>query len=97
MRQNVKSANATDVKNRFGDFLGTVIRKREPLVIERHGKPVAVLVRYEEWAGKRKGPEKKTPWVDSCERLAQDIARTHPSRSFSAVDLVRAIREEEPT
>lgn len=40
---------ATEVKNRFGRVLRQVIQSDNPIIIERDGKPVAVLLSIAAW------------------------------------------------
>lgn len=92
-----KSVPATEIKNRFGDYLKQVMKK-EPLLIERHGKPAAVVVSAEEWQALEKGRERKrsTPWIEELKELTEAIDKKHPeAKPFSAADLIRQIREEE--
>lgn len=99
MRQPLKSVPATAMKNRFGDFLGEIIHRKEPLLIERHGKPVAVLVSLEEWKKMRREEGEglqQTPWIVECERLVEEIRKNHPrTKHTSSVKLIRSIREDE--
>lgn len=96
MKPGLKSASATEIKNRFGDFLGEVVHGNEPLLIERHGKPVAVIVKFEQWTGREKTREVRTPWIDACLKLREEIKKNHPKlKPFSAVQLLRQIREDE--
>lgn len=44
MAHKLKSMSATEVKNRFGSVLREVTRGDEPLVVERSGRPVAVIL-----------------------------------------------------
>lgn len=92
-----KSIPATDIKNRFGDYLGEVLRKREPILIERHGKPVAVLVDLDQWNHRTfRKPEAaafKDPWIEGLKKIHQRMKK-NVSKKFSAVELVRQIREE---
>ena len=44
---------ALEAKNHFGDLLNTA--QREPVTIEKHGKPVAVMVSAAEYADIRAG------------------------------------------
>lgn len=92
-----KTVAATEIKNRFGDYLGEVIHKREPLIIERHGRPVAVLLDYSDWVqGGSTSDQTKTPWADACEQLVKKLKKTAPKqKSNTAVDLIRAVRDEE--
>lgn len=39
--------SAADAKNRFGEMLDAA--QREPVVIEKHGRPVAVVVSHEDF------------------------------------------------
>lgn len=93
-----KSAPATDVKNRFGDYLARVVHRREPLLIEKHGKPVALLVPYEagDEAPREGRGSSPTPISDALDRLAKEYWKNHPdAKPFSAVDLIHKVREEE--
>lgn len=40
---------ATEVKNRFGRVLRQVMQSDDPIIIERDGKPVAVLISIAAW------------------------------------------------
>jgi prevent-host-death family protein len=94
-----KGISATEMKNRFGDYLGSVIHRREPLVIEKHGKPVAVIVDFDQWQKLREEKSlarEKHPWTSQCRRLSDAIRKNHPNaKPFSASRLVHEIREEE--
>lgn len=48
--------SATDVKNRFGFVLREIRRSGGPIVVERGGKPVAVLLSIEEYQRDRRLP-----------------------------------------
>jgi len=43
----MKTANATDIKNRFGEYLDEA--RSEPLVVNRNGRNVAVLLSWGEY------------------------------------------------
>ena len=93
-----KTVAATELKNRLGDYLGAVIHGHEPVLIERHGKPVAVLVDYEKWKRLReeKSVKIEDSWIVECRELVERIKKNHPHvKQTSAVELVRQIREEE--
>ena len=90
-----KSIPATEIKNRFGDYLGEVIRRQEPVLVERHGKPVAVLVDFEHWK-KMKEEKEESSWIRELSRTLDKIEKKHPhAKKFSSVDLLRQIRDEE--
>lgn len=105
MQAQPKTVSATEIKNRFGDCLAEVISSRDPLIVERHGKPLAVLIDYQNWIKNsdriKTGSEKgKTPWTDACRKLAQSIRKRtlKPRRAtqpVSCVEIIRQVREEE--
>lgn len=43
----MKTVSATEIKNRFGQYLARAAV--EPLAIEKNGRPVAVLLSFEEY------------------------------------------------
>lgn len=91
-----KTVSATEIKNRFGDYLGEVIHGGEPVLVERHGRPVAVLISYKNWIKKEIGTERENPWFAAYSDLMEKIRRESPSPlKTSAVELVRMVREEE--
>lgn len=52
----VRTLSATDVKNRFGFVLREITRSGGPIVVERGGKPVAVLLSIEEYQRHHRSP-----------------------------------------
>jgi prevent-host-death family protein len=59
------SYSATEVKNRFGKILREAAQYGEPIVIERDGKPVAVIMSIETYERTRqKTPEPIDPIDD---------------------------------
>ena len=94
MKNHTQSASATDVKNRFGDYLHSVLTNHEPLLIEKHGKPVAVMIEYSDWKQGKK-PSKKKSFASLAREFSENLAKKHPHmKSFSAADLINQIREE---
>ncbi len=53
---NTKSLSATEVKNRFGRVLREVSRTGGPIIVERDGKPVAVILGVKEYGKLRRRP-----------------------------------------
>lgn len=97
MKAQPRSITATQAKNRLGDYLAIVTSGKEPVVIERHGRPIAVLLDYGEWVQEHPlQGKKKLSWSEELEQLAQKIAAEHPDpEPRSAVDLLNQIREED--
>ena len=91
----MRTIPATDLKNQFGTYLGEVVFGKEPLVVEKHGRPVAVLVRYEDWINKEKGRQ-DSPALSHFLNLVETLKQNHPTVKYpSSVDLIREVRDEE--
>jgi len=52
--QDLDTVTATDAKNRFGDLLHRVVYGHEPVLIERNGRPMAVLVDIDQFLDMRR-------------------------------------------
>lgn len=93
-----KSIPATEIKNRFGRVLGNVVRQKKAVVIERHGRPAAVIVDIAQWQNltSEKGTTNPDVWTESFSSLLEKIRRNHARpKSAPSVRLIRKIREEE--
>jgi prevent-host-death family protein len=40
---NMRFASVAEVKNGLSEYLARALRKREPIVVTRHGKPYAII------------------------------------------------------
>lgn len=92
-----KKVPATEIKNRLGDYL-ELVRTKEPVLIERHGKPAVILVNVKDWNQMEMTPggASSSPWIEGLKRITEKIANNHPeAKPFSAVELIRQIRDEE--
>ena len=52
--QDLDTVTATDAKNRFGDLLHRGVYGHEPVLIERNGRPMAVLVDIDQFLDMRR-------------------------------------------
>jgi len=68
----VKKMSTREVRENFSEVIGSVYFTREPVVIERNGKPYAVLVNAEEY--ERQQDEQRTR---ALEDLASLVERIH--------------------
>ena len=59
-----KSYSATEVKNRFGKVLREAAQYGEPIVVERDGKPVAVIMSMEAYERTRQKPPESPDKLD---------------------------------
>lgn len=94
MHQEHSKTPATEVQNNFGTYLAKVSQTDEPVYIERHGKPVAVLVSIRAWEQQANQKKiKKTPWSDMCQKFVDSLEKKGRKHT-SAVELVRQLRDE---
>ncbi len=82
----MKTATATDVKNRFGEFLDEA--KSEPLAVNRNGRNVAVLLSWAEyerlsaledawWAARAKAAEAESGYLGPEESMETLLKLLH--------------------
>lgn len=91
-----KTLQATEVKNRFGEYLAEVAYGRDPIFVERHGHRVAVLVGIEAWEELQGRHPQKPAWLTACGQLAEQIRQDRPrAKQTSSVELIRQLRDEE--
>jgi prevent-host-death family protein len=90
----MKTANAVDVRRSLGKVLNRLDRGGEPIVLERKGKPAAVLISLQAF-------RERFADLDAAEErkhLVEEIlaAQAEPSSARSAVDDLRALRGSLP-
>ena len=97
MAMPLHSVSATDMKNRFGDYLGEIIHRGTAILVEKHGKPVAVMLSIGEWSRLQEEQRRTdSPWIAACKKLADSIRKKHPRGWHTpTVSLVKRVREEE--
>ncbi|OGP14278.1 MAG: hypothetical protein A3I75_06700 [Deltaproteobacteria bacterium RIFCSPLOWO2_02_FULL_50_16] len=91
-----KSTTATKIKNNLGDYLIEAAQKKHPVVIEKYGRPYAVLVGFQTWQEMTgKLPRHSLPWIEACQKLSEEIQRTHRKKQTSAIRLIQELRHED--
>jgi antitoxin Phd len=86
----MKAASATDVKNRFGEFLDE--SRSEPVVVNRNGRNVAVLM---SWAEYERLSALEDAWWAVRARAAEAEGRyLGPEKSMEALLNVLHAREK---
>ena len=87
----MRTLSAKDAKNRFGELL--LEAQREPVTIERNGRPVAVVQSYEDW---QEVERLKLEWLGSALAEADaDVAagRVRPLTDERVRDIKQRGRE----
>jgi prevent-host-death family protein len=95
-----KGVSATEAKLHFGEILSQCVYGKTPVYIQKHGKPVAVLVNIETWQ-KEKDTEERSQSPLQRELKAywksvEEYKRKNPQtrKSPTAVEMIRALRDE---
>lgn len=95
------TVTATEAKLKFGEILGKCIYGHNRIVIQKHGKNVAVLKPAEddEFVPSKSPPKKWHPVVERIRKTREKIRRRQKRLGIgpgpSAVELIRQIRDEE--
>lgn len=95
MKRIRKSVNTVEAKNRFNELIALTNTNKQPIVVEKRGKPVAVVLDYGTYI-KQIEPQESTTTDFTTELLAlQNVLREkYPSGTGDTVAILRAAREE---
>lgn len=86
--------STTQAQNNFGSCLKKLQTSAEPLFVEKHGKPVAVMMSYREWQILMGGADhKENRLVTACKKLVNRMAKKGVKQT-NAVELIRKLRDE---
>ncbi len=93
-----KTIRATNFRQHLFDYLDHVHQGKEPLVIERNGKPEAVVIGFEQYrkAVERKlKPKPDLSVIDAIRTSHEEYLKAHRGRlSSDSVEIIRQIRGE---
>jgi len=88
----VRKMSAREARANFSELLGLVYYTKEPVVVERKGKPFAVLISPDQYAVLEKELERAWQTVD---RVRERNAEKDPEEVFKDVTAtVEAVRQE---
>ena len=88
----VKRMSSTEARENFADLLGSVYYTKEPVIVEKKGKPVAVLISPEQFETLERDREKFWATVD---QIRQRNADKDPDEVLADVTReVEAVRQE---
>lgn len=92
-----RMVTASEAKLHFGDVLDHCVYGKKNIIIQKHGKPVAVMVEYHSFNSQK--PEgnvvAETSLVAKMGKISKRVAGYKTSKKpVSAVDIVKTIRNE---
>jgi prevent-host-death family protein len=75
-----RTVSSSEAQNNFGAMMQWAEENREGVVVERRGKPTAVLISYEEYQAilELKDAERKRKAFESLEKLRREVQRKNP-------------------
>jgi len=94
MKKARPAVNTVEAKNRLNELIAEVNRSKEPIVVEKRGKPVAVVVDYESYskgAGRSEKARDET-LVQEIEAFQKVMKKKYPSGTGDTVEILRDVR-----
>lgn len=87
----MKRLQALQVRKRFGGVLDEVVKRHEPIVIERAGRPLVVLVPFDQYQTEHDLGTRR----ERLQRLAAEMDQwaKRNAKALAGFDPVKAIRE----
>jgi len=86
--------NTVDAKNRLNELLTEVEKTKKTIVVERRGRPVAVMIDYESYEKDRNLQEASRAGSLSKElmRFHERMKRKYPKGTGDSVEILREVR-----
>lgn len=92
MCKSAKTLSSREARANFSNLLSSVYRTKEPVIIEKYGKPVALVISMEEY--QRLQDERERAWA-AVERVRERNADKDPDEVLRNVTAeVEAVRHE---
>lgn len=88
----VRRISARDAQAHFADLLGLVYSTQEPVIVERKGKPVAVVISPAQWERLERQRQRAWETIDRLRARNADQAPDAVYRDVTAV--VEEVRQE---
>lgn len=87
----MKHVQALQVRKRFGSILDDVVKQQKPVVVERAGRPLVVLVPFDQYQAEHDFAARR----ERLQRVADEMDRwaTRNAKTLAGFDPVKAVRE----
>ena len=87
----MKRLQALQVRKRFGSVLDTVAKQHEPVVIERAGRPLVVMVPFDQYQAEHGATARR----ERLQKVAREMDRwaQRNAKTLSGFDPIQAIRD----
>jgi prevent-host-death family protein len=97
-----RTVSSSEAQNNFGAMVQWVEENSEGVVVERRGKPTAVLISYEEYQTmiRLKDQERKRKAFEALETLRREVQRKNPDitaeEAYRAAGFSEEVIQETP-
>ena len=81
-----RTVTATEARVHFGELLRRVVEERTPVVVERGGKPLVVVLSVDEYERLRAGQPESEDWWELARRSREAIHRRRGGRPLPSID-----------
>ena len=90
----LETVSATQARVHFGELLQRVIRSKKAIIVERAGKPLAVILSMDEYE-RLSGPNEEPGWKTLVQQAREQIRAELGDRELLPADeIIRLMREE---
>ena len=90
--------NTVEAKNRLNELLTEVEKTRQPLVVERRGQPIAVVIDYETYQQQENAETARTQAKDPLSKQLLSfharLKKKYPKGTGDSVEILRQIRDD---
>ena len=88
--------NTVEAKNRLNELIAETNRSKQPIVVEKRGRPVAVVLDYDSFAAKGavdRSADTET-FLKELKAYHAMMRKKYPKGTGDSVEILREIREE---
>ena len=87
--------NTVTAKNQLNELLSDLSRTKRPLIVEKRGKPIAVVIDYESYEKEKptETPPKRNTLPQEIEQFHLRMKKKYPKGTGDSVEILREIRK----
>ncbi len=90
-----KAISATDARIHLGELMRTAVEQRQPIVVERAGRPHVVIISFEEYRRLRDAKADQPEWMFLLDQAHEQIKTELGDRKLiPPEEIIRQMREE---
>ena len=96
MNMVVHSVNTVEAKNRFNELVAETRKTKKPIVVNKRGEPVAIIVDYESYQANMapKSEKEGGNLFADLMNFHRTLKKKYPHGTGDSVEILRKIREE---